>query len=101
MYLVVFRNRKRRNIDEAAYAADAIRMEQLAKLQPGFISFKSYVANDGEVIAVSEWTSAAAVHAWGTHADHAEIQRRGRAQYYESYTLYSCDKPRTHHFDGD
>lgn len=99
MFLVVFRNRKRVGIDQAAYAADALRMEKLARAQPGFLSFKSYVAADGEVIALSEWASEAAVHAWGTHPDHAVIQRRGRDQYYESYTLFSCDHPREHGFD--
>ena len=41
MFLVVFRNRKRADIDEAAYAADAARMVALARAQPGFVSFKS------------------------------------------------------------
>jgi len=31
MYLVVFRNRKRADLDAAAYAADAARMEALAR----------------------------------------------------------------------
>ena len=55
MFLVVFRNRKRADIDGAAYAADAARMEELAREQPGFLSFKSYTADDGEVVAISEW----------------------------------------------
>ena len=54
MYLVVFRNRKRPDIDRAAYEADAVRMEALARQQPGFLAFKSYTAQDGEVVALSE-----------------------------------------------
>lgn len=99
MFLVVFRNRKRADIDAAAYAADAVAMEQLARAQPGFVSFKSYVADDGEVIALSEWADAAAARAWGSQPDHAVVQARGRAAYYESYTLYTCDTPRTHRFE--
>ena len=99
MFLVVFRNRKRRDIDAAAYAADAARMERLARSQPGFLSFKSYTAEDGEVVAVSEWSSEAAVHAWGTHPEHAAIQQRGREQYYRDYTVYSCSGPRVHEFE--
>jgi heme-degrading monooxygenase HmoA len=98
MFLVVFRNRKRADIDAAAYAADAARMEELARAQPGFVSFKSYVADDGEVIALSEWESEAAAHAWGSHPDHAVIQQRGRNAYYEDYTLFACDTPREHRF---
>jgi heme-degrading monooxygenase HmoA len=99
MFLVVFRNRKRPGIDAAAYAADAARMEALARRQPGFLSFKSYTAEDGEIVAISEWASEAAVHAWGTHADHAPIQQRGRASYYEDYTLFACGDPRIHRFE--
>jgi heme-degrading monooxygenase HmoA len=99
MYLVVFRSRKRADIDAAAYAADADRMERLARTQPGFLSFKSYVAGDGEVVALSEWASEAAAHAWGTHAEHAAIQQRGRAEYYESYTLFACGEPRIRGFE--
>ena len=38
MYLVVFRNRKRADIDYAAYEADAERMLELAQAQPGYQS---------------------------------------------------------------
>ena len=55
MFLVVFRNRKRTDMDAAAYAADADEMEDLASVQPGYRSFKSYTADDGEVVAISEW----------------------------------------------
>ena len=99
MYLVIFRNRKRAGIDAATYAADAARMEALARAQPGFVSFKSYQAEDGEVVAISEWASEAAVHAWGSHADHAAIQQRGRAAYYEEYTMFACESPRIRQFD--
>jgi heme-degrading monooxygenase HmoA len=98
MFLVVFRNCKRAGIDQAAYAADAARMESLARMQPGFLSFKSYVAEDGEFVAISEWTSEAAVHAWGSHPEHAAIQRRGRDEYYEEYTLFACESPSIRRF---
>ena len=99
MFLVVFRNRKRAGMDSAAYAADAARMAELARAQPGFLSFKSYAADDGEVIALSEWTSAEAAQAWGRHPDHAQVQGRGREAYYESYTLFTADNPRMHLFE--
>jgi heme-degrading monooxygenase HmoA len=99
MYLVVFRNRKRPDIDTEAYGADAARMEKLARRQPGFVSFKSYVADDGEVVALSEWSSEAAAQAWGSHPDHAATQQRGRREYYQDYTLFSCENPRSHRFE--
>jgi heme-degrading monooxygenase HmoA len=98
MYLVVFRNRKRADIDYAAYEADADRMVELATAQPGYLSFKSYVADDGEVIALSEWADEASARAWRQVAEHAEVQGKGRAAYYESYTLFTCGNPRIHQF---
>ena len=98
MYLMVFRNRKRADLDAAAYAADAARMEALAGEQPGFISFKSFTAEDGEVVAISEWADEAAARAWGAHPEHRAVQARGRADYYASYTSIACDNPQVRHF---
>ena len=99
MYLVVFRNRKHPGMDAAQYEADAVRMEEAARTQPGFISFKSYVSDDGEVIALSEWESAEAAQGWRRNPDHAEVQARGRSEYYAEYTLFSCENPRIHRFE--
>ena len=101
MFLVVFRNRKRAGIDYAAYEADAARMLELAQAQPGYLSFKSYVAEDGEVIALSEWADEAAALAWRRVAEHAQVQGRGRVEYYEDYTLFACDDPRIHRFSRE
>jgi heme-degrading monooxygenase HmoA len=101
MFLVVFRNRKRADIDYAAYEADAARMLELAQAQPGYLSFKSYVAADGEVIALSEWADEAAARAWRRVAEHAQVQGRGREAYYEDYTLFACNDPRIHRFSRE
>ncbi|MDE8653979.1 antibiotic biosynthesis monooxygenase family protein [Novosphingobium album (ex Liu et al. 2023)] len=99
MFLVVFRNRKRADLDAAAYAADAARMAALASAQPGYLAFKSYTAEDGEVVAISEWADEASARAWGRHAEHAPVQGKGRAGYYQDYTLFACDNPRIHRFE--
>ena len=98
MFLVVFRNRKRADIDYAAYDAEADRMLELASAQPGYRSFKSYAAEDGEVIALSEWEDEASARAWGRVAEHRATQQRGRSAYYEDYTLFACAAPRIHRF---
>ncbi len=98
MFLVVFRSRKRADLNPAAYAADGARMQELARAQPGFLSFKSYIADDGEAIDLSEWENAEAARAWGRHPDHAVVQARGRAEFYQDYTLFTCDSPRQHDF---
>ena len=98
MYLVVFRNTKRAEMDEAAYSAAAQEMEALARAQPGFLSFKSFAADDGEVVAISEWADEAAAHSWGRVAAHRDVQARGRADWYAEYTIYGCANPRIHRF---
>jgi len=98
MFLVVFRNRKRADIDHAAYAAEADLMEAMASKQPGFVSFKSYESDDGEVIALSEWEDEDAALAWRRVAEHSAVQSRGRAEFYEDYTLFACKNPRIHRF---
>jgi heme-degrading monooxygenase HmoA len=98
MFLVVFRNRKRADIDAVAYGEEAARMEDMARAQPGFISFKSYQSDDGETIALSEWENEDAALAWRRVAEHAAVQSRGRAEFYQDYTLFGCDNPRIHRF---
>jgi heme-degrading monooxygenase HmoA len=98
MFVTVFRNRKRADLDADAYSADARRMEALAAEQPGFLAFKSFTADDGEVVAISEWADAASARAWGEHPEHRVVQARGRAQYYASYTSLACDNPAARSF---
>ena len=95
---MVFRNRKRADIDGPAYAVDAARMEALAQGQPGYLSFKSYTADDGEVVAISEWADEAAALAWRRVADHAAMQNKGRRTYYQSYSMFAGTPNRVHHF---
>ena len=99
MFLVVFRNRKRADLDAVAYAADADAMAARARAMPGFLSFKSYTADDGEVVAISEWADEAAAQAWGRDAEHHAVQEKGRNAYYADYTLFACADPRIHRFE--
>ncbi|MBM3596105.1 MAG: antibiotic biosynthesis monooxygenase [Alphaproteobacteria bacterium] len=100
MFLVVFRNRERADIDASGYAVDAERMEWLAAAQPGYVSFKSYVSDGGEVIALSEWDSEAAARGWAEYGDHLAVQCKGQAESYENYAMFACVDPRIHRFDG-
>jgi heme-degrading monooxygenase HmoA len=99
MHVTIFRSRKRADMDAQAYTADAVRMEALARAQKGFIAFRSYKADDGETLSMSEWETEADAQAWRRNAEHAMVQARGRQEYYESYTMYSCTDPTIRHFD--
>jgi heme-degrading monooxygenase HmoA len=57
MVVVGFRSRLRAE-DADVFHAVAERMEALASAMPGFISYKDYVAEDGERVSIHEWESA-------------------------------------------
>ena len=98
MFLVVFRSRKRADIDQPAYSRQANAMESLARQQPGFLSFKSYTADDSETVAMSEWADESTARAWGRVAEHVAAKADGRAHWYADYTLFTCDNPGVHRF---
>ena len=73
-------------------------MAALARQQPGFLPFKSYTAQDGEVVALSEWADEASSRAWGRREQHAGMQKLGRKQYYADYMLFAGSPSRVHRF---
>lgn len=50
--VTLFWSRFRDDIDESAYREDAGRVHALAQSAPGFISIKTYQAEDGERLSV-------------------------------------------------
>ena len=97
MVVVLFYSRLR---DDAGpdYAPLAGRMLELARAMPGFRSFKSFSAPDGERLSVIEFESEATLRAWREHPEHREAQRRGRADFYAEYRLQSCQPLRESRF---
>ncbi|MCJ2186941.1 antibiotic biosynthesis monooxygenase family protein [Novosphingobium beihaiensis] len=93
MHMTVFRSRKRPGLNVEAYQSDAARMVELARAQPGFLSYKTFMAEDGETVTISEWANEADAKAWGSHFEHRAVQNRGRSEYYNTFTVYSCDRP--------
>lgn len=100
MYINIFRHRKNPSVDLAAYRADAARMEQLAREQPGFLAFRRYSSDDGEALSISEWENEAHARAWARHPEHMAVQARARSDYYESYVVYSCQDPEIRRFES-
>jgi len=101
MYLVVFRSRKRADHDAAAYSRHAEAMEELAHAQPGFLAVKTYAADDGETVTISEWATRESAKAWRCHPDHATIQGEGRKRHYSEYTMFTCLDPQVTEFKSD
>ena len=94
MIVVIFRSRLRPEAQKA-YEELAPKIDALARVQPGILDFKSYSAPDGERVTIAYFESAAAVRAWRDHPEHLEAQRRGRDEFYESFTLEVTEVLRT------
>jgi len=101
MHITIFRNRKRLGMNASAYALDSERMVELASKQQGFLAYRRYVSDDGESLSIAEWETEKDARAWGRHPEHVAAQGQGRADYYESYTVYSCNDPCVRHFERD
>jgi heme-degrading monooxygenase HmoA len=76
-----------RTSGDHGYAAAAERMEELAAQQPGYLGIESARGDDRFGITVSYWADEESARAWKRVAEHAEAQRRGRAEWYSSYTI--------------
>jgi heme-degrading monooxygenase HmoA len=84
--VTVFRSRLR-VVDDPEYRLAAERMEAAARESPGFVDFKSFVADDGERVSVATFDSEASQRAWRDDLRHLEAQRRGRSEYYSGYSV--------------
>ena len=82
-YALIFTS-KRTDLDEN-YAEMALKMETLAKQQPGFLGVES--ARNEIGITVSYWESLEAIANWKQNLDHLEAQFLGRQKWYENYVV--------------
>ena len=89
MVITLFRNRLRPD-DHVEYERWGKRMAELAAQQPGFVSFKTFAADDGERISIIEFASEATQTAWRNHPEHREAQRLGRERFYSEFEVVVC-----------
>ena len=85
-----FRMRDLNPAQHVEYSSTAERLLTFASAMPGFISFRHYTSNDGEMLAVVEFASAEALAAWRDHPDHRKAQQRGRNDFYAEYEITNC-----------
>lgn len=97
MIVTIFRNRLKPEAG-AEYAQWAARMGELARAMPGYVSHKTFVAEDGERVTVVEFASEEAQRAWARHPEHAQAQAKGRASFYAEYSLQTCSVLRESRF---
>lgn len=90
MIVLLFKSELRRDIDTDAYQVTRARMMELVHEIPGFISYKKYISEDGDTLAIARFASEEALAAWRNHPEHVQAQRRGHDEFYESYRIEVC-----------
>lgn len=85
-YAVIFAS-QRTDADPLGYYEASERMLELAAQQPGYLGMESARSADGFGITVSYWDSEEAIAAWKRNAEHAEVRKRGRLEWYEHFEL--------------
>ncbi|HEY3477306.1 MAG TPA: antibiotic biosynthesis monooxygenase [Streptomyces sp.] len=87
-----------RTEERSGYRETNARMEALVKDIPGFLGIDHAQNPGGLAITVGYFRDADALTQWRTNAEHQEAQRRGRAEWYQNYTLHVAKVERSHGF---
>jgi heme-degrading monooxygenase HmoA len=96
--LTIFRSRLR--ADAAPGHADtAAEMLRLATAMPGFVDFKQFRAEDGERVSLVTFDGPESQRAWREDVEHQRAQRRGREDWYSTYSIQVGDCTSAHAFD--
>ena len=89
MLITVFRSRLKPGLRDE-YAAAVDRMNELARTMPGYISHKSFYAEDGERCTIVEFEHEEGLRTWRTNAEHIAVQKMARRKYYSEYSVQVC-----------
>lgn len=87
-YVAVIFSATRTIADDEGYEAMAVRMEELAGEQPGYLEIES--VRDPKTragITVSYWATEAHAKAWKQVAEHLGAQQLGRQRWYSTYRI--------------
>lgn len=87
-----------RTEEQTGYPETAARMEDLVKDIPGYLGMDHAQNPGGLGITVGYFRDADALKQWRANAEHRAAQQRGRAQWYQSYTLHIAKVERSHGF---
>ena len=95
-YAVIFTT-IRTDIDEG-YLKTAERMEEIAKLQKGYLGIESVRSDIG--ITVSYWDSLEAIKKWKHNTEHTLARELGRKLWYQKYQLRICKVEHDYGFEN-
>lgn len=98
--VTVFRSRLRADAEVNGYGELAAAMEVRARQMPGFVDFKTFVAEDGERVSLVVFDTVAHHDAWRDDPEHRSARQRGRDDFYLEYTISVCRELWRRHFDS-
>jgi heme-degrading monooxygenase HmoA len=87
-----------RTQDQSGYSETNARMEDLVKDVPGYLGMDHAQTPGGLGITVGYFRDAGALTEWRCNAEHRAAQKRGQAEWYQSYTLHVAKVERSHGF---
>ena len=93
-YAVIFTS-KRTQVNNG-YDETSLKMEKLARQQPGFLGMDS--AKNEVGITVSYWDSLDAISNWKQNLDHQVAQNKGKEKWYSRYHVRICRVEREYSF---
>ena len=95
-YAVIFTTIVEENLE--GYLETSIRMEQLAKLQKGYLGIESARSEIG--ITVSYWLNLDDIIAWKNNIEHTEARDSGGQKWYKKYQIRICKVEREYGFES-
>jgi heme-degrading monooxygenase HmoA len=96
-YVVAFSSQ--RTEGDNGYGSMAVKMDGLARRQPGCLGIESARGADGFGITNTYWRDLDGIRAWKAHVDHLAAQKLGRERWYEHYEVRIARVERAYSFD--
>ncbi|MGW2814215.1 antibiotic biosynthesis monooxygenase family protein [Streptomyces sp. NPDC001415] len=110
-YAVVFTSLRRQDGDTSddgygngsddGYAETAVEMQKLVAGIPGYLGYESARNPGGLGITVGYFRDEEAIAAWRGRLEHQRAQRRGRAEWYEGYSVHVAKVERSYGFERE
>jgi len=98
--VTVFRSRLKPTAGQE-YEDTALAMLDAAQRMPGFVDFKTFVADDGERVSLVTFADRASHDAWRDDPGHRRAQQAGRDRFYAGYQIQVCTCEAVRRFEAE